>query len=97
VTPAALALFEALAKTMECAWDADQILVLGTVLIKPPYAVDTDVGLRAGADQSVHAEAFRRVRTVFSKVRAQLAGAAPASPGGAAAAPAAAAPATTPK
>lgn len=97
VTPAALALFDALAKTMECSWDADQILVLGTVLIKPPYAQDADVGLRAGVDLNAHAEAYRRVRTVFSKVRAQIAGGAPASPGGAPAPAAAPRAAATPK
>ena len=68
VSPAAQALFDALHKTMDCTWDGDQILVLGTVVIRPPYTSDADVGLRSDADPSTHINqtAYARVKTVVS-------------------------------
>ena len=63
VSAEAQALFDGLNKTMDCVWNADQIIVLGTVVVNAPYE-DGNVGLLPQKDKPQDREAYARVKTV---------------------------------
>jgi len=52
---------------MECSWNADFIVVLRNVVVRPPYTT-ADVGIVSGHDvrSPANIEAVKRVRTVVS-------------------------------
>jgi hypothetical protein len=52
---------------MECSWNADLIVVLRNVVVRPPYTT-ADVGIVSGHDvrSPANVEAVKRVRTVVS-------------------------------
>lgn len=41
VTAAAQTIFDSLAKTLPCRWDRDNIIILDTVRLSPPYDVES--------------------------------------------------------
>jgi len=67
VSRRAQAAFDALDRTLPCAWDGDVVVVLGEVRLPPPYAVDGGVPADAG-----DGETLARVRMVLEAEAAKL-------------------------
>ncbi len=65
VTAEAQAIFDGLSKTLRCTWNMDQIVVMGTIIVAPPYTEDK-VGLLDTADKVKEADAFKRVKQMVS-------------------------------
>mmetsp|Transcript_5596 Transcript_5596/g.16971 ORF Transcript_5596/g.16971 Transcript_5596/m.16971 type:complete len:175 (-) Transcript_5596:189-713(-) len=67
VTPRAQAIFDKLSNTMECAWDGQSIVVLGEVVLSPPYEPAGVRGKEGATDLLV-----RRVATVLGNIAAEV-------------------------
>ena len=59
-SPAGQAMFDALSKTMDCAWVDNSINVLDQVRVDPPYTVDDCVSLDGNTDS------LARIKKVMS-------------------------------